>query len=810
LRVWQDEDRKLLQQVQHVGSAALAWDSAGRPDSELYRGARLDAAAGAVGSRPDNFSELERDFIRASAAAAREAFDRDRRARRRLARALVVAVLALVVAVSAASVALVQRRTATHEAAAADVSRLVALSQNLVSTKREVAMLLAVEAARRDPGALTTGALQTALSSDPSFLRYFRTDPGPSGQIAFAPDGRSLYTNSQEAARGPVRVDLTTGRATPVPLQDLDSRTSVSWFVPVDSTTGLLARLSQIPGRVLPVERVDLGDGQVLGTVPVGGEAEHLTVSPDRTRVAVTTAGGRGVKGRVVVIDLATMNVIASIDQPGPAYAGENWYGQAAWIDDHRLVVASPSGRLMVWAPGTGRIVRRINDPPAAGTESPETLITTPDGASVVTAGSTLMVYDVGTGAPRWSRARPVGRAVAVDPLSQVIWAQEAGFGSSRLFAYDQTTGERTQGELDSQHGTICDVRVAPDRRTIATSSCNEGSVALWALDGATATGRAVAGSGWASSEDLWSPDGVHVALFRQATSATVEVVDVRDGTRIRAAGIEASASNSPIFRPDGVLQAVTSSNHVVEFDPRTRRPRDTGVVLSGGHVSANVALRGSHLCLYGLDNGAVVVVDTAKGRIIRSIQTDLVAVYGVGWSRDGRRIFAAGQSEHAEAFDAATGARVATLPTPASNLAVSPVSDLVAAAAFDGTIRFLDGTTLRRAGDIVNGGAAFAAQIQFTPDGRTLITSGLDNTMRFFDVASRRQVGVPVAIASWGAAISPDSRQIAITTDRGVSRLAIDAADLIQTACRVAGRTLTATEWAQHIGGRPHQICRP
>lgn len=811
LRAWLGEDRELLRQVQHVGSAALAWDAAGRPDSELYRGARLDAAEGAVGSRPDNFSELERSFVRASAAAAREVLDRDRRARRRLARALVAAMLALVVAVVAASVALVQRRAATDQAAAADVSRLVALSQNLVSTKRDVAMLLAVEAARRDPGALTTGALQTALSSDPSFLGYLGTGTGTTDKIAFAPDGRSLYAVSGEDGQRPIRIDLATGRTTPVPVQDLAPELSVAWFVPVDSTSALMVRHGRRPGQVEPVERVDLLDGRVLATAAIGAETEHLAVSPNRTRVAVTTLSTSGVKGRVVVLDVATMHVVASIDQPGPAYAGQaQWYGQAAWIDDQRVVVAGPSGRLAVWVPVTGRVIRRINDPPVTGGGEAATLVTTPDGSIVATAASMLMAYDVGTGARRWSRARLVGPAVAVDPLSHVVWAQEAGFGSSRLFAYDLTTGERTQRVLDGQHGTICDVRVAPDNRTIATSSCNEGSVALWALDGATATGGAVAGPGWASSGDLWSPDGVHVAAFRQGTSGAVDVVDVRDGTRVRAQGIEASASNSPIFRPDGVLQAVTTGNHVVEFDPRTRLTRDTGIVLPAGHVTANVAQRGPHISLYGLDDGDVVVVDTGTGQIVRTIRTDLAAVYGVGWSGDGRHVFAAGQTEHAEIFDAATGASVATLPTPAANLAVSSDGHLIATAAFDGTIRFLDATTLRPAGDALDGGAAFAAQIQFTPDGRTLITSGLDNTMRFFDVATRRQVGVPVAVASSGAAISPDSRQIAITTDRGVGRLAIDAAELSRAACRAAGRALTATEWAQHVGGRPHRICPP
>ena len=808
LRDWLAEDRDFIRRLQHVGAAAQAWAAAGRPDSELYRGARLDAASDALQARSDQFTDLERDFVNASRAAAQAMEEHDRRTRRRLGRALVATSVALIVALAAGSIAVVQRGNATRQAGAADVSRLVALSQSLSATKRDVALLLALEAARRDPGVVTTGALQGALSSDLSFLRYLRTGSDSSGQIQFSADGRDLYANPQEPGKRPVRVDLATGRAAQVPVRDLDPHMFVAWFAPVDSTSGLLTRRNE-SGQPLPIERVDLADGHVLSAASIEAEAGHLAVSPDGTRAAVTTVGRNGVKSRVVILDLATMDVIASIDQPGPAYADQgDWFSQSTWIDDHRLVVGSPSGRLLVWAPGTGQAIRPLNDPPAPGTEFAFVVLPTADGSQVVAGGSSMMAYDLRTGARSWPSARTIGPVIAIDALAHVVWAQEAGAGSSRMFAYDLATGERTQAELDGQHGTVCDAHVSPDTKTIAVSSCNEGTVALWALDGATATGAPLEGAGWASSEDLWSPDGTRVAMFRLVPPDAVEVMDVRDGTRRRAEGVVASASNSPIFRPDGVLQTVNDSNHVVEYDPETGRTHDTGIVLPGGHVTANIALHEPDLAIYGLDDGTVVVIDTAKSQIVRSIKTDMLAVYGVGWSPDGRRLFAAGQTEQAQVFDVATGKKVATLPGPAANLVVSPGGNLMATGAFNGTVRFFDTTTLKPVGDALSGGASFAAQLQFTPDGRTVITNGLDNTLRIFDVASRRQVGVPIAIASWGAAISPDSRSIAITTDRGVARVALDVAALSRAACRAAGRNLTLAEWVQYVGGEPHRLC--
>src|SRR6185437_7506005 len=143
----------------------------------------------------------------------------------------------------------------------------------------------ALEATRRDPGAVTTGALQGAFSSDLSFLRYLRTGNDSAGQIAFSADGRNLYANPQVPGKRPVRVDLATGRAVTIPVKDLDSQTWIASFIPVDSTSALLTRSSD-SGAVLPIERVDLGDGHVLGAASIPAEAGHVAISPDRTRAA--------------------------------------------------------------------------------------------------------------------------------------------------------------------------------------------------------------------------------------------------------------------------------------------------------------------------------------------------------------------------------------------------------------------------------------------------------------------------------------------------------------------------------------------
>jgi WD40 repeat protein len=454
----------------------------------------------------------------------------------------------------------------------------------------------------------------------------------------------------------------------------------------------------------------------------------------------------------------------------------------------------------------------RINDPPAPGSVDSGTLRVTPDGRELVAAGGGqkgMMGYDLRTGMPMWRHPQPVNGNIFLDPTAGRVWAQEAGSGSSRLFAYDLATGERIAQELNGQHGTVCDVRASPDRRTVALASCNEGTIARWALDGRTATASALAPVGFASYNDLWSHDGRYAAVYRNGQPASLEVVDLRTGARRRVPRVVGSDTSNPYFRQDGILQGIDQHRHVVEFDPARGTTRDTGAVLPGtGEVESAAEDPAGGRTVYGIEDGTLFVVDTSGGRVERTISSDIGPVWGVAWSPDGRRVYAAGQNEHAEVIDARTWNVVAKLPVAGANLALSPDGALLAVNSFNGTITLFDTTTLRGTGDPLTGGTAFTRTMEFTPDGHALVTSGLDSTTRLFDIATRRQIGVSIPIASVGVAIAPDSKQIAVTTDQGVQRFAIDAATLRAAACRAAGRDLTVAEWRQYIGGRPHRLC--
>jgi WD40 repeat protein len=811
LREWLTEDRELIRRVWHIGLAAAAWDAAGRADSELYRGARLEAADEVMATMADQLTEPEHDFVVASRAAADAATARERRTRRRLRRGFVATSVALIVALVAGSAALQQREQAEREADEADVARLISLSGSLIDTKRDVAALLALEASHRSPGPATTRALGSLLFDDPALLGHLSTGTAAVGSIEWDPEGEGLYAVGLEAAE-PVRIDPQTHEITPVPTESWQPGEYVRWFVPVGDGSALVADATGYPGaRPSAIERVDLRDGHVIARTPIERDAEPLrpVVSPDGRRAAVLLWKDHGRVGEALVIDIASMHVLAAVPQPGPP-SDEFWGGDAAWLDDERVLVGSPSGRLLVWDPGRDVVVGRWNDPPANDITDATALRLSPDRETLVVVGhlsGRMMAFDTTTGAPRWPEAVEVGAMVALDPRSNLVWAQEAGIGSSRMFAYDLLSGRQLPGERDVQNGTVCDARTSPDGTTLALASCHEGTITIWSLDGRASAGAAFAPPGWSTAPKLWSPDGRFVATFRADDPERIEVVDVSDGRRHTVGGATAAAASPPAFRQDGILQIVDArSNHIVEHDPSTGGTLDTGIELPG-RVSSNVAVRGGRSA-YGLDDGRIALVETGDRQLVRTISTDLSSILSLAWSADGARIFAAGQTEEAQVFDVASGARIETLPAPAGSLAVSPDHATLVTGAFDGSINLYDAETLQPMGDLLGGITTFPSQIQFTPDGRTIIVSGIDSTMRFFDVASRLELGGPLAITSPGAAVAPDSSELAVSTEHGVQRLALDVEALQIAACELAGRNLTIEEWEEYIGGAPRATC--
>ena len=181
LRGWLDDDVEGQRALHHLATAADAWESLGRPDSELYRGVRLAAVREWRARAPVTLSSTEQAFLDASdrlasteLRAAQDQSRRQLRANRRLRGLLGVAAGLLVAALAAGLLALDQTdqarasRASALRAATAEEARRVG-ARALLSNDVAQSVLLAGRGGPAggltpDPGEPARGSCQEAAA----------------------------------------------------------------------------------------------------------------------------------------------------------------------------------------------------------------------------------------------------------------------------------------------------------------------------------------------------------------------------------------------------------------------------------------------------------------------------------------------------------------------------------------------------------------------------------------------------------------------------------------------------------------------
>jgi hypothetical protein len=237
LHGWLTEDREGLRVHRQLTDAAHAWDSMGRDQDALYRGARLAIVQERAS---DLLTTREQDFLTASAHAEHQARAHSRRRTRRLRQLvglltvlLVVAATLTVIAVQMSHTALAAQRLADQQRHLADAQRVLALADTLFDTDPEKAAQLTVAAYRLAPSQQTrSGVLNLAdslrvhRSVEPGRLLAFsqsrqlmlRAMPSSALQLWALDDNHhrtsSLATLPTDGpGRGSVKLDSVTGAA---------------------------------------------------------------------------------------------------------------------------------------------------------------------------------------------------------------------------------------------------------------------------------------------------------------------------------------------------------------------------------------------------------------------------------------------------------------------------------------------------------------------------------------------------------------------------------------------------------------------
>jgi WD40 repeat protein/class 3 adenylate cyclase/energy-coupling factor transporter ATP-binding protein EcfA2 len=826
LRGWLEEDREGIRLHRQLGTAARIWEAGRQDTSDLYRGARLAAAADWAGHHEAELNATERRFLDASLHAA----DRERRAQlranRRLRALLAGALALLLIAVVAGVIALIQRGHAQAQALTSDAERLGA--QALSDPNVDHSLLLAVAGVELQDRVQTRSDLFADLQQNPALIRLIRPSNVQIDALDVSPDGRLLVVGD---ASGTVRfIDLTSWRTQgaivrlgePIGLRDLsfspDGRTVMAVAIGTDrSELYVIDVASRRVRRMLSWYGPPPQPEGVIGF-------EAVAYSPDGAQVAVTEEDEPGFSeipstSRLVMLDASTGRVRWERRYPlRPGQADPHVVFTAAGL----LLTSAQQGDTLIWDPRTGRILRRypLGGVPALAPDG-RTLALGENSPSPGDQSASVVLLDLHTGSHRallanlpdhWIRSldfTPDGSEVAGAATDGVhVWDVASG---KIIESYVAQAGPRSLSAIDPNTAVLI-------------SGQQDGSLTAFDLSGARRLGRAFS---WSSPEQA----GVSMVVNRQSSlmatdqaNGTIAIVDLRTLRLARTLPARDGPTAVTIsFLPDGRLVTGGVDGQVSFWDidnGRVTRTLRFAQPVWGGAVSPSGNLLAVQTGPTSGSNNRVEVVRISTGAVLQSYALSY-GPSGVEFTHDGRELVAlgccwTGSGSTLVAWDVRTGRQLFDLgdSVNANAFGISPGSGLIGVGTGGGQVLLLEPRSGRRtpaaALQVATGGVN---QVSFSPDGRSFAVASNDHTASVWDVRSGTRLGDtfgPYNGISPLALFEPNGRLL-IELASSAIEWPMNVNTWEQFACQVAGRNLTRAEWHSVLPDRAYSpTCPP
>jgi DNA-binding SARP family transcriptional activator/WD40 repeat protein/energy-coupling factor transporter ATP-binding protein EcfA2 len=840
LRSWLDDDVEGQRLLHHLSTAADAWDTMGRPDSELYRGVRLVRALDWQAGTGATLTDVERDFLAAARAQAEvEEQSAAEHARmqatmiRRLRIVLSGAVVLLVLALAAGGVAAVQSDRAADNAAraeqaavSADARRVGARAQ--LTDDISLSLLLATAGARLDDTPETRVNLLAMLAKHPTLVRSATPGGGHLEFISVSRDGRWVASS------------------------DLQNRMHL-----YDAATNRLLR------------RYDAGR-------PAEDELGFMVgaFSPDSSQLAVILTGLESTEP-VRLLDPSTMQTTRQLDLPGGMpvtgadvqFSADGRYLAATVHTVHYLEQnpAETTGYAVVWD------LDSPSSPPArvpTGFEY-QGLALSPDGQTLYT-GWPLTAYDVASGNRIWRQREKITASGVLDVNARGTLLALANRATPRdALLVDTATGE-TVHTLVGHRDTVRDIRFSPDGSLVG--SIASGELSVWNAE----TGRLVErwdtfdawGVGFSPDNDLvyggggdsmlrtWDLSGEDTYLEQTTRVGDAKMfthADVApDGHRVAYRWVDDTGRGWVTF-----VDTVTG-----EQTPRTRLPAWEGDPWNPGTWHPN----GGRYIGYGADGGTAAVLDPATGKLLRgprAIVDHDGYVAAMAYVDEDRSLLAS-DNEEIIIVDAETlGPRAGPFDIlgNAGSCCAAPIGDGSSAMVFE----WIDGDSMTwRVIDVTTGAVQPEGEVDMvtytsvaSPDGSTVAVAGDSGQVVTIDVSTGDQqqstsVGAEVwwlaysddgemlasgakdgGVSLWdaetldllgsvhppgrgepvpsGAQFIDDTHDVAIASyDGSIYRWETDLGRAIDFTCQMAGRDLTEEEWAEFLPAQPYRSVCP